>query len=91
MDIQDQYPSVHWIWGGGISFVYEVHPRIVVKVPKPGEFERQQFLKEMKIYQIFSQNPPCLSIVQCFLFSDSGIFLEYMRGSILIQSQRNVH
>ncbi|EKV13711.1 hypothetical protein PDIG_36220 [Penicillium digitatum PHI26] len=79
MDIQRQYPSVHWIWGGGISFVYEVHPRIVVKVPKSGEFERQQFHKELEIYQVFSQNPPCHSIVQCFLFSDSGIFLEYMR------------
>lgn len=50
MDIQHQFPSVHWIWGGGISFVYEIHPRIVVKVPKSGEFEREQFQKEVKIY-----------------------------------------
>ena len=34
MDIQRQFPGVHWVWGGGISFVYEVHSRIVVKVPK---------------------------------------------------------
>jgi len=67
------------IWGGGISFVYEVHPRIVVKVPKSGEFEREQFRKEREIYQIFSRNPPCPSIVQCFLVSENGIFLEYMR------------
>ncbi|KAJ5934934.1 hypothetical protein N7466_004481 [Penicillium verhagenii] len=79
MNIQRQYPTVYWIWGGGISFVYEVHPRIVVKVPKSGEFERQQFHKELEIYRMFSQNPPCPSIVQCFHFSDSGIFLEYMR------------
>ncbi|KAJ5998190.1 hypothetical protein N7522_009850 [Penicillium canescens] len=84
MDIQRQFPSVHWIWGGGISFVYEVHPRIVVKVPKSGEFEREQFHKEVEIYRIFSQNPPCPSIVQCFLFSGSGIFLEYMRDRLLI-------
>ncbi|KAK9848713.1 hypothetical protein MYU51_015469 [Penicillium brevicompactum] len=79
MDVKRQFPGVHWIWGGGISFVYEVHPRIVVKVPKSGEFEREQFQKEIEIYRIFSQNPPCPSIVQCFLFSSSGIFLEYMR------------
>jgi serine/threonine protein kinase len=86
MDIQRQFPSVHWIWGGGISFVYEVHPRIVVKIPKSGEFERKQFHKEVEIYQTFSQNPPCPSIVQCFLFSGSGIFLEYMRGASPISS-----
>ena len=80
MDVKRQFPGVHWIWKGGISFVYEVHPRIVVKVPKSGEFEREQFQKEIEIYRIFSQNPPCPSIVQCFLFSSSGIFLEYMRG-----------
>lgn len=81
MDIQRQFPGVHWIWGGGISFVYEVHPRIVVKVPKSGEFERQQFDKELEIYQVFSKNPPCPSIVKCFHFSDNGVFLEYMRGA----------
>ncbi|KAL2793548.1 hypothetical protein BJX66DRAFT_351692 [Aspergillus keveii] len=46
MDTQRQFPSVHYICGGGISFVYEVHPLIVVKVPKLGEFEKQQFRKE---------------------------------------------
>lgn len=34
MTIPDQFPDVHWVWKGAISFVYEVHPRIVVKVPK---------------------------------------------------------
>ncbi|KAJ5091341.1 Serine protein kinase [Penicillium alfredii] len=29
MDIQRQFPGAHWVWGG-ISFVYEVHPLIVV-------------------------------------------------------------
>ncbi|PWY81632.1 hypothetical protein BO94DRAFT_469920 [Aspergillus sclerotioniger CBS 115572] len=91
MDIQHQFPGVHWIWGGGISFVYEVHSRIVVKVPKPGEFERQQFNKELEIYQIFSQNPPCSSIVQCFCFSPSGIFLEYMRDMSLSSRIQNNH
>ncbi|KAB8213467.1 hypothetical protein BDV33DRAFT_210166 [Aspergillus novoparasiticus] len=91
MDIQRQFPHVHWIWGGGISFVYEVHPRIVVKVPKSGEFERKQFQKELEIYQVFSQNPPCSSIVQCFLSSSSGIFLEYMRDKSLSSRIQNNH
>lgn len=81
MSIRQQFPDVHWIWKGGISFVYEVHPRIVVKVPKPGDFEREQFRKELKIYEIFSQHPPCSSVVQCFFYADNGVFLEYMRGA----------
>ncbi|KAJ5369313.1 uncharacterized protein N7496_009073 [Penicillium cataractarum] len=90
MDVQRQFPTVHWIWGGGISFVYEVHPLIVVKVPKSGEFEREQFHKELEIYRIFAQNRPCPSIVQCFLFSDNGIFLEYMRDmSLSSRIQKN--
>ncbi|CEJ61526.1 Putative Protein kinase [Penicillium brasilianum] len=79
MSIQKQFPDVHWVWKGGISFVYEVHPRIVVKVPKPGGFEREQFQKELEIYKTFSQNPPCPSIVQCFFYADNGILIEYMR------------
>lgn len=78
--IQRKFPGVHWIWGGGISFVYEVNPCIVVKVPKSGEFDREQFQNELKIYEIFSQHPPCPFVVQCFFYSDNGIFLEYMRG-----------
>lgn len=81
MDIQRQFPGVHWVWKGGISFIYEVHPRIVVKVPKSGEFEREQFHKEVKIYEIFSLHPPCPSVVQCFYNTGNGIFLEYMRGT----------
>jgi predicted Ser/Thr protein kinase len=81
MDIQHQFSSVHWIWGGGISFVYEIHPRIVVKVPKSGQFEREQFQKELKIYEILSRCPPCPSVVQYFFYTNNGIFLEYMRGA----------
>jgi hypothetical protein len=82
MDIQRQFPSVHWIWGVGISFVYEVHPRIVVKVPMSGEFEREQFhKKKIEINQIFSENQSCPSIIQCFHVSGNGIFHEYMRGT----------
>ncbi|PWY72445.1 kinase domain-containing protein [Aspergillus sclerotioniger CBS 115572] len=60
MNTQHQFPTVHWLWGGGISYVYEVHPHIV-------------------IYETFSQHPPCPSIIQCFFYTDNGIFLEYMR------------
>ncbi|KGO76584.1 hypothetical protein PITC_087710 [Penicillium italicum] len=91
MDIRQQFPNVHWVWKGGISFVYEVHPRIVVKVPKSGDFEREQFRKELKIYEIFSQHPPCPSIVQCFLYADNGIFLEYMRDVTLCSRIQNNH
>ena len=80
MDIKRQFPGVHWLWGGGISFVYEVHPDIVVKVPKGGEFERDQFRQEIKIYKILLRHSPCPYIVQCFLYTENGIFLEYMRG-----------
>ncbi|KAJ5389792.1 uncharacterized protein N7496_000860, partial [Penicillium cataractarum] len=77
--------------GGGISFVYEVHPLIVVKVPKSGEFEREQFYKELEIYRIFAQKRPCPSIVQCFLFSDNGIFLEYIRDMSLSSRMQKNH
>ncbi|KAJ5243629.1 hypothetical protein N7489_003725 [Penicillium chrysogenum] len=89
MDIRQQFPNVHWIWRGGISFVYEVHPRIVVKVPKSGDFEREQFQRELKIYKIFSQHPPCPSIIQCFLYAENGIFLEYMRDITLCSRIQN--
>ncbi|PGH04350.1 serine/threonine protein kinase [Helicocarpus griseus UAMH5409] len=91
MHVQRRFPDVHWIWGGGISFVYEIHPRIVVKVPRPGEFERQQFQKELKIYEIFSQHPLCPSVVQCFYYTSNGIFLEYMRDASLSSRIQNNH
>ncbi|KAF2757381.1 kinase domain-containing protein [Pseudovirgaria hyperparasitica] len=79
MGLQDKFPDVHWIWKGAISYVYEVHPQIVVKVPKSGDFEREQFRKELGIYDLFSRSAPCASVVQCFHRADNGIFLEYMR------------
>ncbi|CEJ58366.1 Putative Protein kinase-like protein [Penicillium brasilianum] len=91
MSIQKQFPDVHWVWKGAISFVYEVHPRIVVKVPKSGDFEREQFRKELKNYEIFSQHPPCPSMVQCFFYADNGIFLEYMRDVTLCSRIQNNH
>ncbi|KAJ5359468.1 protein kinase [Penicillium cataractarum] len=87
---QQKFPDVHWVWQGGISFVYEVHPSIVVKVPKPGEFEREQFQNELKVYEILSRHTPCPSIVQCFLYTDNGIFLEYMQdASLCSRIQKN--
>lgn len=83
MDIQQSFPNVHWIWQGEISFVYEVDPRIVVKVPKPGAFQKRQFDNEVRIHEIFSRHSLCPSVVQCFFYTDNGIFLEYMRGADL--------
>ncbi|KAE8401195.1 kinase-like domain-containing protein [Aspergillus pseudonomiae] len=74
MDIQRRFPDVHWIWGGGISFV-----------------EREQFQKELKIYEIFSRHRPCPYIVQCFLYTDNSIFLEYMKDICLSAQIQNNH
>ncbi|CAG8009142.1 unnamed protein product [Penicillium salamii] len=74
-----RFPAVHWIWKGAISFAYEVHPRIVVKVPQPGQENRERFNQELAIYRTFSQNGPCPYIIQYYYLSDDGIFLEYMR------------
>ncbi|KAE8406690.1 kinase-like domain-containing protein [Aspergillus pseudonomiae] len=68
MDIQHQFPGVHWVWGGGISFVYEVYPLIVVKVPKSGQEEREKFRKELKIYEILSRHPPYTSLYMRDIF-----------------------
>lgn len=55
-----------------------------VKVPKSGQEERQQFRKELKVYEILSRHPLCSSLVQCFYNTTDGIFLEYMRGATLM-------
>lgn len=81
MSIQDNFPNVHWIWKGAISYVFEVHPHIVVKVPKSADFDIEQFRKEVGIYNLFACSPPCAYVVQCFHKADNGIFLEYMRGA----------
>ncbi|KAL5335985.1 kinase domain-containing protein [Aspergillus crustosus] len=75
MSARQQFPDVHWIWKGGISFVYE----------------REQFQKEVQIYKTFSRHPPCPSIVQCFLYTENGIFLEYMRDVTLYSRIANNH
>lgn len=83
MDIQRRFPGLNWMCLGGTSFIYEVHPLIVVKIPRPGEEEKAQFLPEVNIYKILSQHRPWLSIVQCFFYTNDGIFLEYMRDTSL--------
>ncbi|KAL3449939.1 kinase-like domain-containing protein [Aspergillus insuetus] len=91
MDGPSQFPNVHYIWEGGISFVYEVDPRIVVKVPQNDDFAKEQFKKELEVYKTFAQHPLCPSIVQCFLYSDNGIFLEYMRDYPLVSRIQHNH
>ena len=82
MFIKHEFPNVHWLVSGGNSCAYEVHPAIVLKVPLPGgEEEKEQFRNEVKaLKKIFSQQTSCPFIVQCFLYTDTGIFSEYMHG-----------
>jgi predicted Ser/Thr protein kinase len=81
MSTKHEFHNVHWLVTGGNSCVYEVHRRIVLKVPKPGQEEKEQFRNEVKVLKkIFSQQTLCPYIVQCFLFTDNGIFSEYMHG-----------
>ncbi|RDW72697.1 uncharacterized protein DSM5745_07869 [Aspergillus mulundensis] len=91
MDLQKQFPTVHYIWGGAISHVYEVHPLIVLKVPGTGDYDVEQFKNELKIYDILSRHPPCPFIVQCFHCAENGIFLEYMKNEVLALRIQNNH
>jgi predicted Ser/Thr protein kinase len=84
MSIQQEFPNVHYLSYGATSLVYEVHPRIVVKVRQPGEEAREYFKREIDILKIIcSQQTLCPSIVQCYFSNDDSIFLEYMQGQWL--------
>ena len=80
MATSSDFPDVHYIWEGGISYVYEVNPQMVVKVPQEGECEEEQFQNEVKIYDKLSKYPPCPYLIDCFHYCENGIFLEYMKG-----------
>lgn len=82
MEIGSQFQKVHLIASGGMSFIYQAYPGIVVKVPLAEDFARQQFCNELEIYKTISQKGACAFIVQCFYYTDDGIFLEHMRGDI---------
>ncbi|KAJ5487995.1 hypothetical protein N7530_002295 [Penicillium desertorum] len=83
MDIGSQFQKVHLLAFGGMSFIYQVGPGIVVKVPRNDDFAREQFRNEIQIYKTFSQHAACEFIVQCFYYTDGGIFLEHMRSDSL--------
>lgn len=81
MDKERRFQNVHLIASGGMSYIYEVGPGIVVKVPQTEDFARQQFCNELEIYKTLSRNlAACEFIVQCFYYTDDGVFLEHMRG-----------
>ncbi|KAJ5338287.1 hypothetical protein N7452_005015 [Penicillium brevicompactum] len=87
-NIPDKFPNLHWVWTGSIGFVYEVHPGIVAKILRLDEegekqFNKEQFSKELAIYQKLSHYELCPFIVQCYHLTDNGIFLEYMRDTSL--------
>lgn len=83
MNVENDPQDFPWVSWGGNCYVYEVNSLIVVKVPKPGLEEREQFRKEVEIFRILSHHPPCPQLVSCFMFTDNGIFLEYMRDICL--------
>ena len=72
-----------WVSHGANCYVYEVNSLIVVKIPKLGDEERQQFRKEIQILKILSSKPSCPYLISCFYHCDKGIFLEYMRDICL--------
>ncbi|KAJ5142566.1 protein kinase-like protein [Penicillium bovifimosum] len=77
-----EFQDVESIARGGISFVYQVSPGVVVKIPQDDDFARQQFCNELQIYKTFSQQAACAFIVQCFYSTNEGIFLEHMKNEI---------
>lgn len=83
MDLERRLEDLPWLSWGANCYVYEVNPLIVVKIPKSGTEEREQFRKEIKIFEILSCYPPCPQLISCFLHTDDGIFLEYMRDVCL--------
>lgn len=83
MSLEHRLDSLHWIGEGANCYVYEVDPLIVVKVPKTGDQEREQFRKELKVLDILSHHPPCPYVISCFLHNTDCIFLEYMRDICL--------
>lgn len=80
MEIERNFQKMGLIASGGMSSIYQVDPDIVVKVPKNDEYSRQQFYKEIETYKVLSRQGVCAFLVQCFYFTNEGIFLEYMRG-----------
>lgn len=83
METESSLKRLPWVSHGANCFVYEVSPLIVVKIPRAGDEERQQFRKEVQIYNILSSQPRCPSLISCFYHCDAGIFLEYMRDICL--------
>lgn len=83
MSTQSQLEGLHWVNEVANSFVYEVTPLIVVKVPRTGSEEREQLSKELEIYKVLSQHAPSPFLVSFFLYTSDGIFLEYMRDTSL--------
>ncbi|OAX79398.1 serine/threonine protein kinase [Emergomyces africanus] len=83
MDLERLLDDLFFVSEGANCYVYEVNPLIVVKVPKAGDQEREQFRKEVEIFNILSRHPPCPYVISCFLHTNDCIFLEYMRDICL--------
>ncbi|OJD22120.1 serine/threonine protein kinase [Blastomyces percursus] len=67
MVLERSLDDLFWVSEGANCYVYEVNPLIVVKVPKAGDQEREQFRKEVEIFNILSRHPPFPFVISCFL------------------------
>ncbi|WEW60031.1 hypothetical protein PRK78_005514 [Emydomyces testavorans] len=82
--------GVYEVLWGATCHVYEINPLIVVKVPDNDEQAKENFRNELKIMDILTRHPSPY-LITCFLHTDKGIFLEYMRDmSLEWRLQRNV-
>ncbi|KAF7588612.1 hypothetical protein BBP40_005472 [Aspergillus hancockii] len=80
---QVELEDLVWVSEGANSYVYEVTPLIIVKVPKPGPEEKERFNRELEVLNILSRHPPSPYLVTCLLHIPGGVFLEYMRDMSL--------
>lgn len=68
---------------GGSSIVYKVEAGIVLK--RPLIDSQSAFLRENHIFGILAQHPPCEGLIQCFLWTEKGSFLQLMSNFSLAE------
>lgn len=80
MGTKGEFDYVRRIDEGCISFVYQVDQSIVVKISNKEDCSNDQFRHEVEMYKKLSKEKVSEFIVQCYHFTNDGIFLENIRG-----------